>query len=116
MDKIDWQAVISAFVALATGIGLYLQNKSTANKVDATAQKVDENTDLTQRAKDAAERVQQATVDRLDYDRLRRLEAALITLPECEPCRTQILAITDRRRVWRPVTEPHENAQSPEGL
>lgn len=108
MDKIDWQAVISAFVALATGIGLYLQNKGTAKKVEATAQKVDENTDLTQQAKDAAEQVQVATVDRLDYDRLRRMEAAVLTLDECQPCRAKILELTDRRRA-----RPHIGETTP---
>lgn len=108
MDTIDWQAVISAVVALATGIGLYLQNKGTAKKVDATAQKVDENTEITQKAADAAEQVQIETVNRLNYDRLQQMERAVLTLEECEPCREKILRITDRRRVYRPTPEPPE--------
>lgn len=95
---IDWQAVTSAAVALATGLGLWLQSR-------ATAKKVDENTELTQQAKDAAEQVQQATVDKLDYDRLRRMESALQTLEACEPCRAEILRLTDRRRTYAPTGE-----------
>ncbi len=63
-----------------------------------------ENTDATHRARNAAEGVQVATVDRLDYDRLRRLEAALLTLDECAGCRQTILDLTDRRRL-RPHAE-----------
>ena len=108
MDKIDWQAVISALVALATGIGLYLQNRATSKKVDDTSNKVDKNTEITQKAADAAEQVQIETVNRLNYDRLQQMERAVLTLEECEPCREKILAITDRRRVYRPTPEPPE--------
>lgn len=96
-QQIDWQAIISAIVALAGAVTLYLQNQ-------ANAKRIEQNTDLTQQAKTAAEQVQQATVDRLDYDRLRRMEAALQTLEACEPCRDAIMALTDRRRTY-----PHED-------
>jgi hypothetical protein len=75
--------------------------------------KLVENTHETRQAKhkaheaeQAALSVQQATFDRLDYDRLRRLEAALLTLDECAPCREKILAVTDRRRLRPHVKEP----------
>lgn len=108
MDKIDWQAVISAFVALATGVGLYLQNKGTAKKVEDTSKKVDANTEITQKAANAAEQVQVETVNRLNYDRLQQMERAVLTLEECEPCREKILAITDRRRVYRHTPDATE--------
>lgn len=57
------------------------------------------NTKTTEETKTAAEAVQTATFDRLDYDRLRRMEAALLTLDACEPCRDAIFALTDRRRL-----------------
>lgn len=67
------------------------------------------NTAATHDARAAVEGVQQATFDRLDYDRLRRLEAALLTLDECAPCRQKILDLTDRRRLRPHTTEelPH---------
>lgn len=58
-----------------------------------------ENTKHTKDARAAAAAVQQATVDKLDYDRLRRMEAALLTLDECEGCRAKILALSERRRL-----------------
>ena len=61
--------------------------------------KLSENTEKTEAAKVAAEGVQQATFDRLDYDRLRRVEAALLTLDECSSCREKIQVLTDRRRL-----------------
>lgn len=67
--------------------------------------KLSENTEKTEAAKVAAEGVQQATFDRLDYDRLRRVEAALLTLDECTSCREKIQVLTDRRRL-RPHTPP----------
>lgn len=67
------------------------------------------NTVATHGAKQAAEGLQRATFDRLDYDRLRRLEAALLTLDECAPCRQKILDLTDRRRL-RPHTEDTSHA------
>lgn len=113
---IDWPTIIagliSALASLAAGAGLYFQNRATAAKVEVTAQKVDKtaekvdvNTEITQKAADAAEQVQIATVDRLDYDRLRRMEAAVLTLDECQACRAKILELTDRRRTRRPIIE-----------
>jgi molecular chaperone DnaK (HSP70) len=61
-------------------------------------------------AQHAAEAIQQATFDKLDYDRLRRQEAALLMLDECEPCRAKILALTDRRRL-RPKRSESEGSE-----
>ena len=72
------------------------------------------NTDETKAAKVKAEQaekaaaaVQRETIDRLDYDRLRRMEAALLTLDECDGCRSKIMAVTDRRRLRPRTEEPH---------
>jgi hypothetical protein len=64
-----------------------------------------ENTNATHDARRAAEETQIATVDRLDYDRLRRIEAALLTLDECTGCRQKILELADRRRLRPHTTE-----------
>ena len=80
-------AVISGLVATVVG---YLEKI----RRDLAA-----NTSATHDARRAAEETQVATVDRLDYDRLRRLEAALLTLDECAPCRQKILEFTERRRL-----------------
>lgn len=53
-------------------------------------------------SQEAVEGMQQATFDRLDYDRLRRIEAAVLTFEECQPCREKILTITERRRIYPP--------------
>jgi hypothetical protein len=90
-------AVISAIVATVVG---YLEKI----RRDLAA-----NTEATHGAKVAAEGLQRATFDRLDYDRLRRLEAALLTLDECAPCRQKILDLTDRRRL-RPHSEDIHHA------
>ena len=89
--------IIEALIVLVTGIGLWLQNRSTKKHL---SRKLDDNTQKT-------EAIQIATVDRLDYDRLRRMEAALLTLPGCQQCRDEIASMTERRRLY-PQTKRHE--------
>lgn len=90
-------AVISAIVATVVG---YLEK---------IRRDLAENTNATHDARRAAEETQIATVDRLDYDRLRRIEAALLTLDECMGCRQKILELADRRRL-RPHIEDISHA------
>lgn len=84
--------LVAAVVTLATALAAYLESRRTT----AVAR---EGVQVATEAKDAAAAVQQATVDKLDYDRLRRMEAALLTLDGCEGCRAQILELAERRRL-----------------
>lgn len=85
--------LVAAAVTLATALAAYLESRRTTKIAE-------EGKHAATAAKDAAENVQVATVDRLDYDRLRRMEAALLTLDECQGCREKIQALADRRRVF----------------
>lgn len=108
MSGINWPdwipKLLEAAIVFFTGLGLFFQNRSTRKKVDETQTKVDENTVKTEETKAAVDNIQVATVNVLDYDRLRRMEAALLTLDECQSCRAKILKLTERRRIYPPVT------------
>ena len=114
---IDWGRFVEALIVLGTGLGLYLQQRAAAMKVN---KKLDHNTARTEDAAQsaaaavaAATAVERAQVDEWDVYRARRVLAALETLPECAPCHSEILKIEDRRRVWAKQPPPTSPTESP---
>lgn len=93
--------LVTAVVTLAAAAAAYLESRKTTQVAREGKQAATE-------AKESADAVQQSTVDKLDYDRLRRMESALLTLPGCEMCRQQILDMTERRRLRPRLETPDE--------
>lgn len=113
----DWGRAIEALIVLATGLGLYLQQRAAGLKM---SKKLDHNTKKTEdalaaasAAKSEATAINRAQADELDVYRARRVLAALETLPECEHCRASILRIADRRKVWASKPPPPELGKEP---
>ncbi len=86
--------LVAALVAAVLAFLEYLRRKLAENTTETKQAK-----EKAESAHEAAASVQVATFDRLDYDRLRRVEAALLTLDECSSCREKIQVLTDRRRL-----------------
>lgn len=105
---------VEAVAVLIAAVVLWRKQHQTEKKLDETQQKVDDNTVKTEAAVDAANKasieasaITRAQTDEYDVYVARRVIAALETLPECEPCRSEIAKIADRRRVWaRRTSDP----------
>lgn len=79
--------------------------------VDRLTRDIQDNTKKTEATQTAVENIQVATVNVLDYERLRRIEAAMMTFDECRPCYEKITSMKERRRIYPTVTTKADAGQ-----
>lgn len=72
--------------------------------VDRLTRDIQDNTKKTEATQTAVENIQVATVNVLDYERLRRMEAMLMSFDECRTCYEKVLSVKERRRIYPTMT------------